>query len=96
MTIEVKTVATVLTAAMDSVNLINSINTDAAAEASINGMSQEEINTIVDKNVKHLETVLAYAPVDEDDDTPDVAGSSDDKTPYTDAIATGKAYIAAN
>jgi len=96
MTIEPKTVVTVLTAAMDSVNLINSINTDAAAEASVNGMSQEEINTIVDKNVKHLETVLAYAPVDEDDDTPDVAGSSEDKTPYTDAIATGKAYIAAN
>ena len=96
MTIEPKTVVTVLTAAMDSLNLINSINTDAAAEASINGMSQEEINTIVDKNVKHLETVLAYAPVDEDDDTPDVAGSLDDKTPYTDAIATGNAYIAAN
>ena len=96
MTIEPKTVVTVLTAAMDSVNLINSINTDAAAEASVNEMSQEEINTIVDKNVKHLETVLAYAPVDEDDDRPDVAGSSEDKTPYTDAIATGKAYIAAN
>jgi hypothetical protein len=43
-----------------------------------------------------LEIVLAYAPVDSDDDTPDVAGSSDDKTSYTDAIVTGKAYIAAN
>ena len=94
MTIEPKTVVTVLTAAMDSVNLINSINTDAAAEASINGMSQEEINTIVDKNVRHLETILAYDGTD--DVTPDVAGSSEDKTPYTDAIATGKAYIAAN
>jgi hypothetical protein len=51
---------------------------------------------MVQRNVDHLEIVLAYAPVDEDDDTPDVAGSSDDKTSYTDAIATGKAYIAAN
>ena len=92
----VKTVSQVLTAAMDSVNLINSINTDASAESSVDGMSQEEINTIVDKNVKHLETILEYAPVDEDDDTPDVAGSSDDKTSYTAAITTGKAYIAAN
>jgi hypothetical protein len=43
-----------------------------------------------------LEIVLAYAPVDEDDDTPDVAGSSDDKTSYTNAITTGKAYISSN
>ena len=91
-----RTVSQVLTAAMDSVNLINSINTDASSEDAVNGMSQEEINTIVDKNVKHLELILEYAPVDEDDDRPDVAGSSEDKTPYTDAIATGKAYIAAN
>ena len=91
-----RTVSQVLTAAMDSVNLINSINTDASSEDAVNGMSQEEINTIVDKNVKHLELILEYAPVDEDDDRPDVAGSSEDKTPYTIAIATGKAYIAAN
>ena len=91
-----RTVSQVLTAAMDSVNLINSINTDASSEDAVNGMSQEEINTIVDKNVKHLELILEYAPVDEDDDTPDVAGSSDDKTSYTTAITTGKAYIEAN
>jgi hypothetical protein len=96
MIVEPQTVSQVLTAAMDSVNLINSINTDASAEASVDGMSQEEINTVVDKNVRHLELILEYAPVDSDDDTPDVAGSSDDKTSYTDAIATGKAYIAAN
>jgi hypothetical protein len=28
--------------------------------------------------------------------TPDVAGDSSDKSSYTDAITTGKAYIAAN
>ena len=91
-----QTVSEVLTAATDSVTLINSINTDASAEAAVEGMTQTEINEVVQKNVDHLEIVLAYAPVDEDDDTPDVAGSSDDKTSYTDAITTGKAYIAAN
>ena len=96
MIIEPQTVSKVLAIAMDSVNLINSINTDASAESSVDGMSQEEINNVVDKNVKHLEIILAYAPVDENDNTPDVAGSSDDKTSYTTAIATGKAYIAAN
>lgn len=96
MTIEPKTVASVLSAATDSVTLINSINTDASSEDAVNEMTQAEINTIVDKNVKHLETILTHAPVDEDDDRPDVAGSSVDKTSYTTAIATGKAYIAAN
>ena len=96
MSIEARTVTSILSAATDSVTLINSINTDASSEDSVNGMTQEEINTIVDKNVRHLEAVLAYAPVDEDDDRPDVAGSSVDKTSYTTAIATGKAYIAAN
>ena len=91
-----QTVSEVLTAATDSVTLINAINTDASAVTAVEGMNQTQINEVVQKNVDHLETVLAYAPVDSDDDTPDVAGSSDDKTPYTDAIATGNAYIAAN
>ena len=91
-----QTVSECLTNAIDSVTLINSINTDASAETAVEGMTQAEINDVVDKNVRHLETILAYAPVDEDDDTPDVAGSSDDKTSYTTAITTGKAYIAAN
>ena len=91
-----QTVSEVLTAATDSVTLINSINTDASAEPKVADMSQDEINELVQRNVDHLEIVLAYKPVDEDDDTPDVAGSSDDKTSYTDAITTGKAYIAAN
>ena len=91
-----QTVSEVLTAATDSVTLINAINTDASAVDAVDGMNQTEINEVVQRNVDHLEIVLAYAPVDSDDDTPDVAGSSDDKTSYTDAIATGNAYIAAN
>jgi len=88
-----QTVSEVLTAAMDSVNLINGVN---AGTWNVEGMEQSEINDMVQRNVDHLEIVLAYAPVDEDDDTPDVAGSSDDKTSYTTAITTGKAYISSN
>jgi len=88
-----QTVEQVLTAATDSVNLINEVN---AGTYNVTNMEQSEINDMVQRNVRHLEIVLAYAPVDEDDDTPDVAGSSDDKTSYTDAIATGKAYISSN
>ena len=88
-----QTVSEVLTAATDSVTLINGVN---GGTWDVEGMEQSEINDMVQRNVDHIELVLAYAPVDEDDDTPDVAGSSDDKTSYTTAIATGKAYIAAN
>ena len=88
-----QTVSEVLTAATDSVTLINGVN---AGTWDVEGMEQSEINDMVQRNVDHLEVILAYAPVDEDDDTPDVAGSSDDKTSYTAAITTGKAYIAAN
>ncbi len=88
-----QTVEQVLTAATDSVTLINEVN---AGTWNIEGMTQEEINEMVQRNVDHLELILAYAPVDENDETPDVAGDSSDKSSYTDAIATGKAYIAAN
>ena len=88
-----QTVSEVLTAATDSVTLINGVN---AGTWDVEGMEQSEINDMVQRNVDHLEIILAYAPVDEDDETPDVAGSSDDKTSYTTAITTGKAYIAAN
>jgi len=88
-----QTVSEVLTAATDSVTLINGVN---AGSWDVEGMNQTEINELVQRNVDHLEIVLAYAPVDSDDDTPDVAGSSDDKTSYTAAVTTGKAYIAAN
>ena len=61
-----------------------------------NAVKQSDINDMVQRNVDHIELVLAYEPVDEDDDTPDVAGSSDDKTSYTTAVATGNTYITDN
>ena len=64
-----QTVSEVLTAATDSVTLINEVN---AGTWNVEGMEQSEINDMVQRNVDHLELVLAYAPVDEDDDTPDV------------------------
>ena len=88
-----QTVEQVLTAATDSVTLINDIN---GGTHDVEGMTQEEINEMVQRNVDHLELILAYEPVDEDDETPDVVGDSSDKSSYTSAITTGKAYIAAN
>jgi|TARA_R100001460_G_scaffold62645_3_gene102842 hypothetical protein len=87
------TVTEVLTAATDSVTLINAIDDDSH---DVEGMSQEEINEMVQRNVDHIELILAYEPVDSDDDTPDVKGDSSDKSSYTTAITTGKAYIEAN
>ena len=81
-----QTVSEVLTAATDSVSLINGVN---AGSWLVTGMTQAEINTMVQRNVDHLETILEYTD-------PDVKGSSDSKTSYTEAITTGKAYIAAN
>ena len=80
------TVSEVLTAATDSVSLINGVK---AGSWNVTGMTQAEINEMVQRNVDHLETILEYTD-------PDVKGSSDSKTSYTDAITTGKAYIAAN
>jgi len=88
-----QTVSEVLTAATDSVTLINEVN---AGTWDVEGMEQSEINDMVQRNVDHLEIILAYAPVDEDDNTPDVAGSDEDKSSYEDAIVTGKSYIADN
>ena len=87
------TVTEVLTAATDSVNLINGVN---GGSYDVTNMTQAEINEMVQRNVDHLEIILAYAPVNENDDTPDVAGDSSDKSSYTGAITTGKAYIADN
>jgi len=87
------TVTEVLTAATDSVTLINEVN---AGTWNVGNMTQEEINEMVQRNVDHLELILAYEPVDEDDDTPDVVGDSSDKSSYTDAIATGNSYITDN
>jgi hypothetical protein len=80
------TVTEVLTAATDSVTLINEVN---AGTRNVEGMTQEEINDMVQRNVDHLELILAYTD-------PDVAGDSSDKSNYTDAIATGNTYITDN
>ena len=100
-----QTVAEVLTAAEDSVTLINDINTNGkkstyvggSAEADTTTMTQAEINEMVQRNVDHLETILLYEPVDAADDTPNVVGSSSSKkTTCSGGVTTGKAYIAAN
>ena len=81
-----QTVTEVLTAATDSVTLINDIN---GGTYNAEGMTQEEINDMVQRNVDHLGIILAYTD-------PDVAGDSSDKSSYTDAIATGNTYITDN
>ena len=86
-----QTVTQVLTIATDSVTLINAIN-DGSHDVA--GMTQAEINDMVQRNVDHLETILTY------DSTmvavPNIVDSSEDKSSYTGAVTTGKAYIAAN
>ena len=91
-----QTVAECLTAATDSVTVINDINSKGKKSVYVGGsveadtdMSQDDINEYVQRNVDHLELILEYTD-------PDVKGSSDDKSSYTGAITTGKAYIAAN
>tara|TARA_B100001094_G_C18089139_1_gene749439 strand:- start:481 stop:783 length:303 start_codon:yes stop_codon:yes gene_type:complete len=97
-----QTVNEVLTAATDSVTVINDINTKGKASDHVTAsdpsaeVTQADANARVKANVDHLSTVLAYAPVDSDDDTPDVAGSSADKSSYTTAISTGNTYISNN
>ena len=92
-----QTVTECLTAGTDSVTLINSINTDASAESKCEGMTQAEINEMVQRNVDHLSAILLYAPVDASDDTPDVAGAAGSKkTTHVAAVTTGTDYIAAN
>ena len=94
-----QTVTECLSAGSDSVTLINSINTDASAESAVADMTQAEINEVVQRNVDHLEIILAYAPDAEDasDDTPNVAGAASNlKTTHVAAVTTGTDYIAAN
>lgn len=81
-----QTVEQVLTAATDSVTLINEVN---AGTWTVEGMTQEEINEMIQRNVDHLELILAYTE-------PDVVGDSSDKTSYTTAIATGNQYLTDN
>ena len=89
-----QTVTECLAAGTDSVNLIDGVK---AGTWNVEGMEQSEINEMVQRNVDHLELILEYAPVDSDDDRPDVKGAADSKkTTHVAAVATGKAYIAAN
>ena len=81
-----QTVEQVLTAATDSVTLIDAVN---GGTHDVGNMTQEEINDMVQRNVDHLEIILAYTE-------PDVVGDSSDKSSYTDAIATGNTYITDN
>ena len=89
------TVERVLEIADDSVALINDVNTKGTSSTYLpEGLSQSEVNKAVQRNVDHLEIILAY-----DGSTGlkvDVAGSSADKSSYTAAITTGKNYITAN
>mgnify|MGYP003676782253 CR=1 FL=1 len=89
-----QTVTECLTAGTDSVNLIDGVK---AGSWNVEGMTQAEINEMVQRNVDHLELILEYAPVDSDDDTPDVKGAASNlKTTHVAAIATGKKYITDN
>ena len=81
-----QTVSEVLTAATDSVTLINEVN-GGTHETGL--MTQAGINDMVQRNVDHLEIILAYTD-------PDVAGDSSDKSSYTGAITTGNTYISNN
>ena len=96
-----QTVTQCLTAAEDSATVINDVNTNGKRSTYIGGtadidtkMSQADINELIQRNVDHLEIILAY---DGNDDKPNIVGSSSSKkTTCSDAITTGKAYIAAN
>ena len=82
-----QTVTEVLAAGADSVTLIDEVK---AGTYDVEGMTQAEINEMVQRNVDHLSTILLY-------DTPNVAGAADSKkTTHVAAITTGTDYIAAN
>jgi len=86
-----QTVEQVLTAATDSVTLINAIN---GGTKDVSDMTQAEINKMVQRNVDHLSIILAYDSSMQG--VPNIVDASDDKSSYTTAITTGNAYIAAN
>ena len=89
-----QTVTECLAAGTHSVNLIDGVK---AGSWDVTGMTQAEINEMVQRNVDHLSTILLYEPVDSDDDTPDVKGAaSSKKTTHVAAVTTGTDYIAAN
>jgi len=81
---EERDVTQILSAADDSVSLINGVN-DGSWD--VEGFEQSEINDMVQRNVDHLEIILAYE---------EVVADSSDKSSYNSAISTGNAYITAN
>ena len=87
-----QTVTECLNKAMDSVNLINGVN---GGSWEVGDMTQSEINEMVQKNVDHLEIILAYDGTNENQ--PNITSSSSSKkTDCSNAITTGKAYISSN
>jgi len=94
-----QTVNEVLTAATDSVTVINDINTKGKASDHVTAsdpsaeVTQADANARVKANVDHLSTILAY---DGTSDTPNVKDASDNKSSYTTAISTGNTYISNN
>jgi len=91
-----QTVTECLAAGTDSVTLIDEVK---AGTHNVEGMTQAEINEMVQRNVDHLSAILLYAPdaSDATDDTPNVAGAtSSKKTTHVAAVTTGTDYIAAN
>lgn len=85
-----QTVTECLRSATDSVTLINDINTNGSdSRYWVLDATQTETNEMIQRNVDHLETILAYTD-------PDVAGDLADKSSYTDAITTGNTYILNN
>jgi len=101
-----QTVTECLTAATDSVTVINDINTkgsnsiyagaiiDKEGNIVASTWTQAEINKLVQRNVDHLTTILSYDSSMEG--VPNIVDASEDKSSYTTAITTGNAYIAAN
>jgi len=94
-----QTVSECLTAATDSVTIINDINTKGKASDRVTasdpsaGVTQADANARVKANVDHLTIILAY---DGTNNTPNVKDASDDKSSYTTAITTGNTYISNN
>ena len=94
-----QTVSECLTAATDSVTVINDINSKGKESKHIvasdlsAGVTQADANARVKANVDHLTLILAY---DGTDETPNVKDASDDKSSYTTAITTGNSYISSN
>ena len=99
-----QTVTECLASGSDSVTVINDVNTNGKKSVHVGGtadtdttMVQADINKVIQRNVDHLEIILAYEPVDSDDESPNVKGAADSKkTTHVAAVTTGKAYIAAN